>query len=213
MFKSKYFDKIECGVDEAGRGSLFGPLYCGACIFYNDDATTNALNIIKDSKKYKSSAEREKAYDFIINNALSYGSAYAEPHQIDEKGLTNAWLDTMHRAIINTNICADVILVDGNYFKQLPYMENYTNYTFETIVNGDNLYYSIAAGSIIAKVEHDRHIKSLIEEYPILNEYYDLENNKGYGSKTHIEGIEKYGITKFHRKSYKTCINKSILNL
>ena len=145
--------KVECGVDESGRGSVIGRLYCGACI-WDENITEPHIphTSIKDSKKYSSKNKREEAYEYVINNSIAYGSAYATADEINEIGLANAWINTMHKAILNTYICADVILVDGNYFQPLEYRENYNNYTYETIVKGDDMYYSIASASIIAKV-------------------------------------------------------------
>ena len=189
--------KLECGVDESGRGSLFGRLYCGACIWPEDLHN----DIIKDSKKYTKSGKRDIAYDYVLENCISWGVAYAEPWEIDSLGLSKAWLNTMYKAILSTYICADVILVDGNYFYPMTPQENYNNVDFITIVDGDDKYTSIAAASVIAKVQHDRHIKDIVEQYPELNKY-DLLNNKGYGSKSHTDMIKTIGKSKFHRKSF-----------
>ena len=117
----------------------------------------------------------------------------------------------MHLAIKNLNL--DIsnykILVDGNNFK--PYMlfknNEYQQIPAQCIIKGDNQYVTIAAASIVAKVERDNYIKTLCLKFPKLNEYYDLLKNKGYGTKSHIEGIKKYGITQFHRTTFKQCKN------
>ena len=203
MYTYNQAQVVEIGVDEAGRGPLLGRLYAGACIWAEDLHT----NIIKDSKKYKNENERIKAYDFIIDNAISYGSAYIEPWDIDRMGMTRSVMSAMHNAIENTYIYPDHIIVDGNYFKELPLSDiDRGSYSYTTVIGGDNLYYSIAAASVIAKVEHDKYIHELCILHPILKEY-DIDNNKGYGTAKHLEVINTKGITKYHRKSFKCCTN------
>lgn len=190
---------LEVGVDEAGRGPLFGRVYAGAVIWPKKLTTS----LVKDSKKYTKTIDREHAYDFIIENAIAYGIAYIEPEDIDESNIYKSVMKAMHEAIRNTYINPQHILVDGNSFK--PYMDQYGEYPpFTTVIGGDNKYYSIAAGSVLAKVAHDRYINDMCDQYPIL-ERYDLRNNKGYGTSKHLESIQKYGITQFHRQSFKCC--------
>jgi ribonuclease HII len=194
-------DIIEIGVDEAGRGPLFGRVYAGAVVWPKSLVT----DIVKDSKKYAKTSERETAYDFIIENAVAYGVAYVEPEDIDESNIYKAVMKAMHLAIKNTYINPHHILVDGNSFK--PYVDQYgDNPQFTTVIGGDNKYYSIAAGSVLAKVEHDRYINDMCDRYPIL-EKYDLRSNKGYGTARHMEAIQKNGITQYHRQSFKCCQN------
>jgi ribonuclease HII len=194
-------DVIEIGVDEAGRGPLFGRVYAGAVIWPKHLATS----LVRDSKKYTKISERERAYDFIIENALAYGVAYVEPEDIDESNIYKAVMKAMHEAIRNTYINPQHILVDGNSFK--PFADQYgDNPQFTTVIGGDNKYYSIAAGSVLAKVEHDRYITKMCDQFPIL-ERYDLRSNKGYGTSKHMEAIQKYGITQYHRQSFKCCQN------
>jgi ribonuclease HII len=198
---------IEVGVDEAGRGPLIGRVYAGAVIWPADLQT----NLVKDSKKYTKISDRENAYNFIIENAIAYGIGYVEPEDIDGTNIYKAVMKAMHGAIKNTYINPQHILVDGNSFK--PYMDQYGDYPqFTTVIGGDNKYYSIAAGSVLAKVEHDRYISDLCDRYPILDRY-DLRNNKGYGSPKHMEAIQKYGITQFHRQSFKCCQDVPITNI
>ena len=192
-------DSLEVGVDEAGRGPIIGRVYAGAVIWPSELVTP----IIKDSKKYTKISDRERAYDFIIENAIAYGVAYVEPEEIDSLGIYKAVMKAMHTAIKNTYINPEHILVDGNHFQ--PYTDQYDDFPqFTTVISGDNTYCSIAAGSILAKVEHDRYISDLCDRYPIL-EKYDLRRNKGYGTATHMEAIKKYGVTQFHRQSFKCC--------
>lgn len=192
-------DIIECGVDEAGRGPIFGRLYAGACIWKKDLKDSR----IKDSKKYTDIKKREEAYNFVIENSISWGVSYVEPYDLDKDGMTNSLMKVMHRAIENTYIFPEHILVDGNYFKPLLNDYDRGKYSYTTIIGGDNSYYSIAGASIIAKVEHDRYIDELCEKYPILKEY-DIHNNKGYGTSKHLDAIKSLGgITNLHRKSFK----------
>ena len=199
---------LEVCCDEAGRGSLIGRIYCGACIWPEDFDTVEVKRLVKDSKKFtgvNAKKNREEAYKFVTKHAIAWGSAYGEAEDIDKYGLGKVWMDTMHRAILNVNICPDTILVDGNYFKALAPSENYTNYNVKTFIKGDSLYYGIAAASIIAKVEHDLYIEDLVSSNQYLDERYCLLNNNGYGTKEHTDGILKYGSSQFHRKSFKGC--------
>ncbi len=193
-------DDIEVGVDEAGRGPLFGRLYAGACIWPKDLKSP----LIKDSKKYTSIQKREEAYDFIIDNCISWGFDYVEAKEIDEIGMNKSLMKCMHGAIKNTYIFPQNIIVDGTYFKELPIDTiDRGTYNYVTIPKGDDLYYSISCASVIAKVEHDRYIQHMCEKHPILLEY-DIHNNKGYGSANHLSAIKKLGLTSEHRKSFKS---------
>lgn len=198
-------DVIEVGVDEAGRGPLFGRVYVGAVIWPKDLVTS----LVKDSKKYTKISERERAYDFILEHAVAYGIAYVEAEEIDQLNIFKAVMKGMHQAIRNTHINPDHILVDGNSFTL--YTDQYGDQPpYTTVIGGDNKYYSIAAGSVLAKVAHDRYITEMCDRYPILDRY-DLRNNKGYGSPKHMEAIQKYGITQFHRQSFKCCQNMPLI--
>lgn len=198
-------DLLEVGVDEAGRGPIIGRVYAGAVIWPNDLTTT----IIKDSKKYNKICDREKAYDYIVENAIAYGVGFVEPEEIDSLGIYKSVIKAMHVAIQKTYINPDHILVDGNHFQ--PFSDQYDTFpSFTTVIGGDNTYISIAAGSVLAKVEHDRYINHLCNQYPIL-EKYDLRNNKGYGTQSHMLAIQKYGVTQFHRQSFKSCTNLPII--
>lgn len=198
---------IEVGIDEAGRGPAFGRVYAGAVIWPSDLVTP----LVKDSKKFRNMEDREKSYDFIVENAIAYGIGYSENWEIDKYGIGKAVMFAMHRAISDTKINPDHLLVDGNYF--IPYCDQNENYPqFTTVISGDDRYYSIAAASIIAKVEHDRYIIDMCQRYPILNRY-ELRKNKGYGSRAHLEAVQKYGITQYHRKSFKCCHGVPIQNI
>jgi len=190
---------LEIGVDEAGRGPLFGRVYAGAVIWPPGLSNT----IVKDSKKYTKSSDRELAYEYVIEHAIAYGVAYVEPEEIDSINIYNAVMKAMHEAIRQININPDHILVDGNSF--VPFLDQNGDYpSFTTIIGGDNKYCSIAAGSVLAKVEHDRYIDSMCDQYPILDRY-DLRHNKGYGAPKHFSAIQEFGITQYHRKSFNGC--------
>ena len=200
-------DILEIGVDEAGRGPLFGRVYAGAVIWPQDLPNT----IVKDSKKYSKTSDRELAYEYVIEHAIAYGVAYVEPEEIDSMGIYKAVMTCMHQAIRNTHINPHQILVDGNNFK--PFMDQFDDYPqFTTVIGGDNKYCSIAAGSVLAKVEHDRYIKDMCDRYPILDRY-DFRNNKGYGAPKHLEAIQKFGITQYHRQSFRCCQDMPISHI
>lgn len=186
---------MECGTDEAGLGPLFGPAYAAAV--YMSPETKHPL--IQDSKKL---TRRQKliAYDFIREEALGYGIAKVEPDEIDVINIKQAGVKAMHKAIDNSFIAPDHIIVDGNYFKF--YLDKTGEQVSHTcVVDGDALYKSVAAASILAKVSHDREIQKLCDDYPDL-EKYGLRSNMGYGSKQHCDAIEQYGVTQFHRKTF-----------
>lgn len=209
-----YYDKIqEIGIDEAGRGPLFGRVYSAAVILNKDFDIT----MVKDSKKFTSNKKLLEAYDYIINHSQAYSISYVDENEIDKINIKEATIKAMHKSIkcLHIDLEGYTILVDGNCFK--PYMKlinyQYQEIPYILIPQGDNKYASIAAASILAKVERDKYIEALCCKFPKLIENYNLLNNKGYGTKLHIEGIEKYGITKFHRKTFKQCKNKLIIKL
>ena len=201
--------KFEIGVDEAGKGPMFGRVYSAAvilpkCEFRHD--------LMKDSKKFTSVKKIREAYDYIKSNATAYSVEYIEPDVIDKINIREATLTCMHNAIIGVldqvNDDKDTfILVDGNDFKPL-FRNNESGFNtipYVTVIGGDNIYSQIAAASILAKVERDAYIEELCGKNELLIEKYDLLSNKGYGTKRHMDGIKEYGITDLHRKSYGIC--------
>lgn len=199
-------NKYELGIDEAGRGPLFGPVFvAGVILPPNIEELCITHNVkIKDSKKLTKRA-RDKAADFIKTYALHYYITYKTNLIIDEYNILKSVMMGMHEVIDNiqqqvlsldSNI--DLLLIDGNYFKQ------YLNIPHICIEHGDNEYLSIAAASILAKTSHDEYINNLIENEPELIKY-DLQNNMGYGTKKHMDAIKQFGITKYHRRSFKPC--------
>lgn len=188
-------DGIEAGVDEAGRGSLIGDVFAGAVIWDKEAGELQA----NDSKKL-SPRRRLILRDYIQETAIDYGIGSASNTEIDTHNILGATIIAMHRAISALNVSPNLILVDGPNFKQ--YFDGKTFISHVCIINGDSLYESIAAGSILAKVYHDEHIQKLIEENPEFNDKYGLSTNMGYGTRTHMEGLMKYGPTKYHRQSF-----------
>jgi ribonuclease HII len=188
------------GVDEAGRGPLLGRVYAGAVIWNDSNIDDNIYNIITDSKKL-TNKKRKIAYDYIINN-LMYGVGYASEVEIDEINILNATKLAMERSINNLVKKYDInnykLLIDGCNWEK--YFNNCTS-----VIKGDSKFKCISAASIIAKESHDNYIHNLCNDNPELNEHYDLVNNMGYGTKKHIDGIIKYGISSFHRKTFKKC--------
>jgi ribonuclease HII len=195
-------NKIELGIDEAGRGCLFGPVSISSVIWLDKDPCPDI--IIKDSKQL-SLKNRLLAYDYILDNSIANSSVLINNEDIDKDNILKSTIKGMHKCIDNIvdNIDIDTILVDGNQFKY--YMDkNGECINHECIINGDNIYKSIAAASILAKVNRDNYINNLCEEYPELKKY-DIHNNKGYGTKKHLNAIKEYGITKWHRKTFGIC--------
>jgi ribonuclease HII len=194
IFKNN--DILEVGVDEAGRGSLAGYVYAAAVILpheFDDDIYLQ----IKDSKKL---SRKKRAYlkKYIENVAIDYGVGFATNDEIDNINILNASILAMHRALDNMKIVPDKILVDGIHFKHYFREDDWIEY--ECIPKGDNSYYSIAAGSILAKESHDHHVSKILEEDE--NYRYDWENNMCYGTQKHRDAIKKWGLSKYHRRSF-----------
>ncbi len=175
-----------CGVDEAGRGPLAGPVFAAAVILPRG----LIIDGVNDSKKL-SAKRREELYEEIIEKSLAYNVASASQREIDEINILNATFLAMNRAINNLKIKPDIVLVDGNKLPQI-------DIDAKAIVKGDSLSESIAAASILAKVERDRFMINLSEKYP----EYRFDKHKGYGTKLHVELIKKYGCSEVHRKSF-----------
>jgi ribonuclease HII len=187
---------MEIGIDEAGRGPLIGRVYAGAVIWNGEECI-----YINDSKKL-TEKKREKALEWIMENIEYWGVGYADEKEIDNINILNATKLAMDRAIedLKTRYTGKItnIIIDGTGWEK-----KFTNYKVESIVKGDSKYYSIAAASIIAKQHHDMHIRELIELDPTLDTKYGLSSNMGYPTKTHMDGVKKYGASEYHRKTFK----------
>lgn len=197
---------IEIGVDEAGRGPLFGRVYTAAVILPKNNFDHHR---IKDSKLIKSKKKIKELSDYIKSNSI-WAITYADEKEIDEMNILQATLYSMKQSIqkILTNE-PTTILIDGPYFHPIvrfnQIIQRMEQIPHECIVNGDNTYTCIAAASILAKVARDEYIEELCKENPLLDEKYGLLSNKGYGTKKHMDGIKQYGITEYHRKSFSPC--------
>ena len=188
--------KYIAGVDEVGRGPLIGPVVAAAVILPENFI----LEGLTDSKKL-SEKKREIYYQIIKEQATSIGIGIISEKIIDEINIYEATKEAMIMAINNLNIKPDHILIDA--------MPLNLDIPTTSIIKGDLLSISISAASVIAKVTRDHMLYEMDKEYPM----YDLKNNKGYGTKKHIEAIKKYGITKYHRLSYKPVYeNKDKIN-
>lgn len=206
-------NEYEIGIDEAGRGPLFGRLYVGAAVLPKGDDFEHGW--MKDSKKFHSKKKIKEVSEYIKNNALSWSIQYIEHDTIDVINIRESVHMGMHNAIkdiLSKSLCKKgntFILIDGNHFK--PYCvydeeeEQLSMMPFETIEGGDNKYTSIAAASILAKVARDEYIEDLCKEHPELIDRYNIEKNKGYGTKAHLQGISEHGISQWHRKTYGQC--------
>tara|TARA_Y100000591_G_C21759179_1_gene659140 strand:+ start:187 stop:876 length:690 start_codon:yes stop_codon:yes gene_type:complete len=201
---------LEIGVDEAGRGPMFGRVYSAAVILPNNE--TFKYEWMKDSKKFTSKKKIMEVANYIKENALSWSVSYESEEVIDNINIRNATHNAMHNAIkkiVSKNPkLSYFLLIDGNDFK--PYVEFTENEGFKAITHrcvegGDNKFASIAAASILAKVSRDEYIEELCENDNTLIDRYDLLKNKGYGTKKHMDGIKQYGITQYHRKTFGIC--------
>jgi ribonuclease HII len=203
----------EIGVDEVGRGPMFGRVYTAAAVLPKDEAAFNHF-MMKDSKRFHSKKKIDAVAEYIKENAIAYSVSYEEAEVIDEINILQATQKSMHHSIKETikQLPADVeiqLLIDGNYFK--PYSTfSKERRMFETVSHvciegGDNKYTAIAAASILAKVARDQYIADLCEQNPDLEEKYGIASNKGYGAKRHLDGIQNHGITVWHRRSFGIC--------
>lgn len=214
---------IEIGVDEAGRGPLFGRVYSAAVILPKDGSFDYSK--VKDSKKFHSKKKIEEASNYIKENSLAWSVSYESEKVIDEINILQATQHSMHSCIkdvckkhssivqshVQENDYSYHLLIDGNYFKPYTYFDKKTNKIAElpyiTVKGGDNEYASIAAASILAKVERDKYISDLCDENPTLSEYYGIDTNMGYGARKHFDGILEHGITIWHRRTFGICKN------
>jgi ribonuclease HII len=219
-------DKVyEVGVDEVGRGPMFGRVYTAAVILPKDDSFD--CSMVKDSKKYHSKKKIEEASQYVKDHALAWYISFEDEKKVDEINILQATQLSMHTSILETRKQLNKklkekgqqegkeysysLLIDGNYFNPVTYLDKSTNkiqsIPHVTVEGGDNKYASIAAASILAKVERDRYIDELCEQNPTLSEHYGIDSNKGYGAKRHMDGIKEHGITIWHRRSFGICKN------
>ena len=186
--KSENFKYI-CGIDEAGRGPLAGPVVVASVIMPRD----SMIEGVNDSKKV-SEKKREKLYDLILDEAISYGIGIIDQNEIDEINILNATKKGLTKSINELKVKPDLILVDA-----LTHIDT-NGIPYESIIKGDAKSYSIAAASIIAKVTRDRIMREWDKIYP----QYGFGKHKGYGTSAHISAIKEYGLCPLHRKSFTT---------
>ncbi len=197
-----YYEKnmIEVGIDESGCGSFIFDLYVAAVILPHTDSNKLWADI-NDSKKL-SSTRRKKLADYIKSVAIAYDICRISNKEIDKINILQARYKAYHNVLDNLNVRPNLILIDGNRF------QSYTDKTGTQIqhiciIKGDTKYKSIAAASILAKVERDEAVLQIHKLYPM----YGWDKNKGYGTKQHIDAINKYGVTEYHRLTYGICKN------
>jgi ribonuclease HII len=214
-----YFSKftIETGTDEAGRGCLAGPVTAAAVILPQDFENT----ILKDSKQL-SEKIREKLRPIIEQQAVSFAVTHLHPNEIDEINILNASMKGMQECILKLNLTPEFIIVDGNrslnaklgmkntFGKQFSKteIELLKSIPNQSIVKGDSKYMSIAAASILAKTYRDDYMNAIHEEFPM----YNWKKNKGYPTKEHREAIRKYGVTKYHRMTFRLLPEKDLFD-
>ena len=214
---------FEIGIDEAGRGPMFGRVYAAAvaispCGTFNPSRDHGD---IQDSKKYPTGNRTRilNAVEYIKNSSLAWHGSYAEASEIDNVGIGVAINRCMNDAalrvseqlsLISTASQNDVrLLVDGNYFRsKILYnrcTKQFESMNYKTVVKGDSVYASIAAASVLAKASRDDYILEMCDKYPKLSEWYGMDRHKGYGCAAHMQSIRTHGITPWHRKSFGIC--------
>jgi ribonuclease HII len=209
-FENKYINEI--GIDEAGRGPMFGRVYAAAVVLPKDNSFRHEL--MKDSKKFHSVKKIQEAAEYIKQNSIAWCVEYSTEKEIDLFNIRKATHMAMHKAVLKVieKIGRNKeyhLLVDGNDFTDLTMLQDVSNclisIPYTCIEGGDNKYSSIAAASILAKVSRDEYINEMCDMNLELEERYGIRKNKGYGTKNHMEGIQKYGITEYHRKTFGVC--------
>ena len=206
VLKNRYIkDCNEFGIDEVGRGCLFGPV-CVCAVYITEDIDIPDNIKLRDSKK-TTPKQREKIMDFVNDNPnIYYEYVFIDNNVIDDINILQATYKGMHKSIqkLSKKIKPDHLVIDGDKFK--IYMDDEMDVIpHKCIPKGDDLYTHISLAANIAKVKRDTYIINMCKNNPWLDEYYGLSGNKGYGTSKHMEGIRKFGITKYHRLSFKPC--------
>ncbi|HNX12167.1 MAG TPA: ribonuclease HII [Paludibacteraceae bacterium] len=187
--------RLECGCDEAGRGCLAGPVVAAAVILPLDFSCPG----LNDSKQL-TELQRDELRIIIEKEALAWSVALVDEKEIDEINILNASILAMHRAVDKLTVTPEFIIVDGNKFKK------YDNIPHQTIVKGDSKYLSIAAASVLAKTHRDELMMKLHGEFP----QYGWDRNKAYPTIKHRQAIKQYGVSPYHRLSYKLLSNTDL---
>jgi ribonuclease HII len=189
---------LEAGTDEAGRGCLCGPVVAAAIIL-----PKNFTHPFLNDSKQLSEKKREELRPFIEEHAIAFGVSFVWQEEVDEINVLQASITGMHRAIGMLKTQPEYIIVDGNKFR------NYNNIPHKAIVKGDAKYLSIAAASVLAKTYRDEYMAKIHLEFPM----YNWSKNKGYPTKEHRNGIREFGVTKYHRKTFKLLPEQTKLDL
>ena len=199
MLASNYSGfSLEAGTDEAGRGCLSGPVVAAAVILPKE-----FIHPFLNDSKQLSEKKREELRPFIEENAIAYGVSFVWQDEVDKINVLQASITGMHRSIGLLQVQPEFIIVDGNKFssyKEIPY---------KTIVKGDAKYQSIAAASVLAKTYRDAYMEKIHKEFPM----YNWKKNKGYHTKEHRDAIREFGVTKYHRKTFKLLPEQLTLEL
>jgi len=199
MLASNYSGfSLEAGTDEAGRGCLSGPVVAAAVIL-----PINFTHPFLNDSKQLSEKKRAQLRPFIEENALAFAVSFVWQDEVDKINVLQASITGMHRSIEMLQIEPEYIIVDGNKFN------SYRDIPHKTIVKGDAKYLSIAAASVLAKTYRDQYMEKIHKEFPM----YNWKKNKGYPTKEHRNGIREFGITKYHRKTFKLLPEQLMLEL
>lgn len=223
-------ERVQIGLDEAGRGPLFGRVYTAAVALPDPRRPTQTpfdFSRMKDSKRFHSKKRLAEAAEYVKANALFWRVTWRDADAIDRDNILQTTVNSMHeaatrvvRASVESGASGDPIrfadvclLVDGNYFQPLTVFERESpdgDKSFHPIRHilvpkGDDTYASIAAASILAKCARDTYVEALCDEHPELDERYSIRGNKGYGARRHMDGIVEHGITQWHRRSFAPC--------
>jgi ribonuclease HII len=207
-------NKYELCIDEAGRGCLFGKVYI-ACVVLPKEPELFSSKDIKDSKKFSSKKKLSNVANYIKEHALAWHIACIDESIIDNINILQAVMQGMHICIreiisrLNSSPKDCMAIIDGNYFNPYCAFDNETESIYQmkhiTIEKGDSKYMGIAAASILAKNARDSYIEDMCKQHPELVTRYAIDKNMGYGTKAHLEGIHKHGITEWHRRTFGCC--------
>lgn len=181
-------NRIEAGIDEAGRGCYAGPVFAAAVIL-----PENFFHPLLNDSKQLSKEQRELLRPVIEEKSICWSVAMIDNDEIDRINILQATYSAMHQCVSTLSVIPEHLLVDGNRFRP------YQHISHDCIIQGDGTYASIAAASILAKTHRDAFMQQIHEEFP----HYDWINNKGYGTLSHRNAIEQYGLCKYHRRSFK----------
>ena len=217
-------DILEVGIDEAGRGPLFGRVYAAAVVLPKDSSFPHEL--MKDSKKFSSHKRLAEVAQIVMEKATAYSVKYAENTEIDALNPLRATMKVMNDCVSDITRQIETegtdktfhLLVDGSYFRPRARMTKDGKHAASTIpyncvTSGDDTYTAIAAASILAKFHRDAYVDEMCDNVDGLDELYSLRKNKGYGTKAHLDAIKQYGITKWHRKTFGICKNASVIEI